>query len=86
MKYFSLAALVLLLPATLARSVHPAAAHTHSHDGDDYGKGGRYGFKSCTDRGLRPGRVSCLNVSSLLPPASTHTHTLANTATIVRLD
>lgn len=33
-----------------------------------YGGGGRFGFKRCEDKGRRPGKVSCINVSTFWYP------------------
>jgi hypothetical protein len=59
-------ALLAALPAIFA--ISPAQPKTGL---PGYGSGGRYGLKSCTNKGLRPGRVSCINFDSIITNATT---------------
>ncbi|KAI5820343.1 hypothetical protein BZA77DRAFT_290061 [Pyronema omphalodes] len=57
--------LLALLPLTAAvRSGHTIATPSDSSLGQAPG-GGRYGFKRCVDKGIRPNRISCLNFDSI---------------------
>lgn len=69
----SIASVAILLSLAQAAAATPAgqrpltltAAHRSPHS-----SGGRYGFKRCIDKGVRPGKISCLNVPLPFAPWS----------------
>ncbi|KAI5840554.1 hypothetical protein DFP73DRAFT_558927, partial [Morchella snyderi] len=70
---------LVALPAVVVSS--PAGLHDN-----DYGNGGRYGFKSCKDGGVRPGKVSCINFDSIKTNATTGIATVPKDYTGLKFD
>ncbi|KAI5790993.1 hypothetical protein FPQ18DRAFT_337485, partial [Pyronema domesticum] len=63
MQLTSLLLALLPLTAAAARTGHTIATSSDSLRSTP--GGGRYGFKRCVDRGIRPEKISCLNFDSL---------------------
>lgn len=67
-----IASAAVLLSLAQAAAATPAGqrpfALTAAHRSSD----GRYGFKRCVDKGIRPGKISCLNVTPGLVVPSSH--------------
>lgn len=76
-----IASVAVLLSLAQAAAATPAgqrpftftAAHRSPQSSD-----GRYGFKRCVDKGVRPGKISCLNVTPGLVVSSSHPHPPTN--------
>ncbi|KAF8545268.1 hypothetical protein BDD12DRAFT_919599 [Trichophaea hybrida] len=70
MHFASLLSAVLFIPLSVSAAVH-RPYNLLVPQTQPYGSGGRYGFKRCIDKGIRSGKISCLNFDSLSTSSKT---------------